>query len=139
MRNKPSHFVKVSCFIVFLLNLSTAALAAETRFEKKLPGGGQAILTFAADPLVTMTETPFTVELIGGTGKVLSDAAVSLRLSMPAMTMPPNNPKAPWLEDAYHGVAVFTMAGEWAAIMIIQRPGHDVIDLDFDLGTVKMK
>ena len=72
-------------------------------------------------------------------GKVFSDAAVSLRLVMPAMAMPLNKPKAVWLDDAYHGQAVFTMAGEWNAIMIIQRPGHDVIDLIFKLGRVQMK
>jgi hypothetical protein len=86
-----------------------------------------------------MTETPFSIELIGGTGKVFSDAAVSLRLLMPAMAMPLNNPKALWKEQAYHGTAVFTMAGEWQAIMIIQRPGHDVVDLTFNLGEVLMK
>ena len=86
-----------------------------------------------------MSETPFTVNLTGGTGKRLSDAAVSLRLIMPAMSMPLNKPKALWQDDAYKGLAIFTMAGEWNAIMIIQRPGHDVIDLTFKLGQVRMK
>jgi len=107
--------------------------------EKALPEGGKVILTFAAKPLLTMTETPFSVELIGGTGRILADAAISLRLVMPAMAMPMNSPKAVWQGDAYHGSAVFTMAGEWEAIMIIQRPGYDVVDLIFNLGEVQMK
>ena len=139
MRNKLFRTTLTTLFICFLLSFSTAAFAAEIRLEKAIPKGGIAILTFAAEPLLTMTETPFTVKLTGSTGKVFSDAAVSLHLMMPAMAMPPNNPKALWLEDSYQGQAIFTMAGEWNAIMIIQRPGHDVIDLTFKLGQVQMK
>jgi hypothetical protein len=142
MRNKPVPIVIPVIFLLLcvLLNLPNAANASETRrIEKVLPGGGKAVLTFAADPLMTMTETPFSIELIGGTGKILSDAAITLRLVMPAMAMPLNSPKATWQGSAYQGTAVFTMAGEWAAIMIIQRPGHDVIDLTFKLGEVMMK
>jgi len=139
MRNKPAAFVISVIFLWVLLGLPKAANAMETRIEKALPGGGKAVLTFAADPLMTMTETPFSIELIGGTGKILSDAAITLRLVMPAMAMPLNSPKAFWQGSAYHGTAIFTMAGEWAAIMIIQRPGHDVIDLTFKVGEVMMK
>ena len=138
MRNELFRTTLVNVFVCCLLSLSVSVSAADSRLEKAMPGGGKAILSFAA-PLLTMTETPFTVELIGGTGKVLADAAVSLRLVMPAMAMPPNNPKALWREAAYHGTAVFTMAGEWEAIVIIQRPGHDVVDLSFKLGEVRMK
>ncbi len=139
MKNKLLRTCLTAFFVCLLLSLSVAAFATETRLEKAMPEGGTAVLTFASDQLLTMTETPFTVELTGGTGKVFSDAAVSLRLVMPAMAMPLNKPKAIWLDDAYHGQAVFTMAGEWNAIMIIQRPGHDVIDLTFKLGRVQMK
>lgn len=139
MKNKFFRTIIATFFTCFLLSLSAAALATETRMEKTMPAGGKAVLTFAAKPLVTMTEIPFTVQLTGGTGKIFSDAKVSLRLLMPAMAMPLNNPKALWLDKAYHGQAIFTMAGEWDAIMIIQRPGHDVIDLTFKLGEVQMK
>ena len=138
MRNELFRATLCTFFVSCLLSLAVSAFAAEIRLEKAMPGGGKATLSFAA-PLLTMTETPFSIELIGGTGKVFSDAAVSLRLLMPAMAMPLNNPKALWKEQAYHGTAVFTMAGEWQAIMIIQRPGHDVIDLTFNLGEVLMK
>lgn len=139
MKNKLFRTTLTTLFACFLLSFSASAFAAETSFEKAMPEGGTAVLTFAADPLLSMTETPFTVNLTGSTGKVFSDAAVSLRLMMPAMAMPLNNPKALWLDDAYQGLAIFTMAGEWNAIMIIQRPGHDVIDLTFKLGQVRMK
>lgn len=139
MRNDMLRTLLTTVFACFLLSLSVAAFAAETRLEKAMPEGGTAVLTFAANPLQTMTETPFTVVLTGGTGKVLADAAVSLRLVMPAMAMPLNNPKALWQDDAYQGIAIFTMAGEWNAIMLIQRPGYDVLDLTFKLGQVQMK
>lgn len=138
MRNKLSRITLAAFFVCLLLSLSASAFATDIRLEKALPEGGKATLTFTT-PLLTMTETPFTVELTGGTGKVFADAAVSLRLIMPAMAMPLNNPKATWQGEAYHGTAVFTMAGEWHAIMIIQRPGHDVVDLIFKLGEVQMK
>lgn len=139
MKNKLFRTAVATLFTCALLSLTSAALATETRLEKAMPEGGKAVLTFAAKPLVTMTEIPFTVQLTGGTGKVFADAKVSLRLLMPAMAMPLNNPKALWQDKAYHGQAIFTMAGEWNAIMIIQRPGHDVIDLTFKLGEVQMK
>jgi hypothetical protein len=139
MRNEMLRTLLPTVFACFLLSLSVSAFAAETRQEKAMPEGGTAVLTFAAKPLLTMTETPFTVVLTGGTGKVLTDAAVSLRLVMPAMAMPLNNPKALWQDDSYQGIATFTMAGEWNAIMLIQRPGHDVLVLTFKLGQVQMK
>ena len=139
MRNDLFRTTLAILFTSLLLSLSISAFAAEIRMEKAMPEGGKAVLTFATDQLLTMTETPFTVELIGGTGKVFKDGAVRLNLVMPAMTMPLNNPKAIWLGDAYHGQAVFTMGGEWKAIMLIQRPGTDLIDLTFKLGQVQMK
>ena len=139
MRNNLLRMTLTTLFICGLLSLSASAFAAEIRLEKAMPEGGKAVLTFDTGRLLTMTETPFTVELIGGTGIVFADAAVSLRLMMPAMTMPLNNPKALWLGNAYHGQAVFTMGGEWNAIMLIQRPGHDLVDLTFKLGKVQMK
>ena len=139
MRNNLFQTALTTLFICCLLSLSASAFAAEIRMEKPMPGGGKAVLSFETDRLLTMTETPFTVDLIGGTGKVFADAVVSLRLVMPAMAMPVNRPKALWLGDAYHGQAVFTMGGEWNAIMLIQRPGHDLIDLIFKLGQVQLK
>ena len=139
MRNDLFRTALTTFFICCLLTLSASAFAAETRIEKAIPEGGKAVLTFDTDKLLTMTETPFSIEVIGGTGKVFNNAAVSLRLIMPAMSMPVNRPKATWLDNAYRGQAVFTMAGEWNAIMIINRPGYDPIDLIFKLGLVQMK
>lgn len=139
MGNKLLRTILATSFACFLLSLSISAGASETRLKKAMPEGGTAVLTFAADPLLSMSEIPFTVELTGGAGTIFSDAAVSLRLVMPAMSMPLNNPKALWQDGAYHGMAIFTMAGEWHAIMDIQRPAHDLVELTFKLGEVQMK
>lgn len=139
MRNEMFRILLATIFLCLLLALSVSAFATDIRLEKAMPEGGMAVLTFTTKPLLTMTETPFTVELIGATGKVLADAAVSLSLVMPAMPMPANNSKALWQDNVYQGMAIFTMAGEWNAIMLIQRPGHDLVDLTFELGEVLMK
>ena len=139
MRNNLLRTTLATLIIAVLLSFSATVFAAETQLTKAMPGGGNAILTFDANPLLSMTETPFTVKLIGGTGKVIADAKVSMKLVMPAMAMPPNNPKAPWRDNSYQGTAVFTMAGGWQAILLIQRPGHDLVDLIFNLGEVMMK
>lgn len=139
MRNELFRTTLASFFALCLLCLSASVFADdEIRQEKTMPEGGKAVLAFDT-PLLTMTQTPFTVELIGSTGKALADAAVSLSLVMPDMAMPLNNPKAIWLKDAYHGTAIFTMAGEWEAILIVQRPGHELVELTFKLGEVQMK
>lgn len=114
-------------------------LAEQTRFAKSLPDGGRVELVFAAAPLVTMTEIPFSVALTGSTGMPIRDAAVGLDLDMPAMPMPPNHPQATWQDGAYRGTAVFTMAGEWIATMNIQRPGYDRVTTDINLGIVRMQ
>jgi hypothetical protein len=138
MRNS---LFKATLGIIFcgLLSIPTTTYAAQVQLAERLSGGGNVTLSFATAPLLTMTEIPFTVELTGDTGVVFSDASVRLQLTMPAMPMPPNNPKALWQDDAYHGTAIFTMAGVWEAKMLIQRPGHDLDELTFNLGEIKMK
>ena len=124
---------------LLMIACSVPALAGETRLEKPVFGNGKLVLTFAADPLVTMTETPFAISITGPSGKVIKDAKLSLSLDMPAMPMPPNHPKATYLDDAYHGVAVFTMAGAWQVFINVQRPGYDQEQVVFDLEKVMMK
>lgn len=138
MRNDLFRTTLATLFFCCLLSLSASAFA-EIRLEKAMPEGGKVVLTFDTDQLQTMTEIPFRIELIGGTGKILKDAAVSLRTVMQAMAMQTDPTKAIWKDNAYHGQAVFTMGSEWKAMVLIQRPGHDPVDLTFKLGEVQMK
>jgi len=124
--------------LIVLLIVSPAG-AEESRFEQSLPAGGSAVLTLAANPLETMTEVPFRIVLTDASGSAITEATVSLDLYMPAMPMPPNEPKALWNNGAYHGLAIFTMAGEWRALIKIGRSGQEPIEVDFNLGVVRMK
>lgn len=125
--------------LILALLLSVPTLAAEIRFEQSCAAGGKAALIFAAAPLETMTELPFRVLLTDPDGKSIDDAVIRLDLDMPAMPMPPNQPKALWHQDAYHGLAIFTMAGEWSAELQITRPGQMPETVGFNLGVVRMK
>ncbi len=133
------NFVRWFLLTLILLTIAMAASAAETRMEKTSPGGSLVVVTFADAPLKTMTETPFKIELTGPSDKVIKDAKFNLSLDMPAMPMPPNHPKVAWQGDAYHGVAVFTMAGAWQVFVNIQRPGYDQEQVVFDIEEVLMK
>ena len=132
------HCIRTLLVVLMMVAFSVPAFA-ETRLEKPVFGSGKLVLAFAANPLVTMTETPFSITITGPSGKMIKDAKLSLSLDMPAMPMPPNHPKATYLDDAYHGVAVFTMAGAWQVFINVQRPGYDQEQVVFDLEKVMMK
>ena len=81
------------------------------------------VITFAAAPLVSMSATPFRLELKGADGLPQAGASVRCDLTMPAMAMPENRPElrevAPGI---YAGEAIFTMAGAWQAAFAVERP-----------------
>ena len=125
--------------LLILLCLVAPALAAETSFEKPAFDSGKVTITFADAPLKTMTETPFSIVIVDGKGQMIGDAELSIDMDMPAMPMPPNNPKATWQNDAYRGTAIFTMAGAWQVTVSIQRPGQNSDEVVFDIEQVMMK
>lgn len=136
--------IKVTCRILLTLTLITlfstsSLLAAGTTLEQPAFKSGKVTITFDDAKLKTMTETPFAVSVIGDTGITVSDAKLSMSLDMPAMPMPPNNPSAEWADDAYRGIAIFTMAGAWQVTINIQRPGYDQEQVVFDIEQVMMK
>ena len=128
-------------FVAFTLLCCTTtfAIAAETRIETILADGGKAAIIFAASPLKTMTEIPFSIELIDGTGSTIKNAELALSLTMPFMAMPPNNPKATWRENSYKGRAIFTMAGVWQVNVEINRSDSATEKIIFDIEMVVMK
>jgi uncharacterized GH25 family protein len=118
---------------------SGIASAAETRIEKPTHGGGHAVLVLTDHPLKAMTETPFAIELYDAQGKPVKEAKLTLSLDMPFMPMPPNHPVTAWAEDAFRGVAVFTMAGAWQVHVVIEQPGAAPEKLVFDIEMVVMQ
>ena len=144
LTKKESTVIKLAwhSFVVLLLVLfvlTAPVIAAETSFEKPAFKSGKAIITFADSPLKTMTEIPFSISLIDADGQNISDAKLAIDMDMPAMPMPPNSPKAVWQNDAYRGVAVFTMAGAWQVTVKIERPGQGQEQVVFDIEQVMMK
>jgi len=137
--NKVIRYVLVLFAATLMLGSAATLFAADTQLEQPAFNSGKVAITFADAPLKTMTDVPFAIEIRGDTGTVISDAKLSIALDMPAMPMPPNNPKAVWQEGAYRGKAIFTMAGAWQVTINIQRPGYDQEQVIFELPDVMMK
>lgn len=129
----------MSITLALLFSIAVCATAAETRLATKMADGGEAVIIFAGSPLRTMTEIPFSMELHQTSGAVVKDAKLTLDLTMPAMPMPPNNPKAVWRDNAYRGTAIFTMAGAWQVNVEIHRPGLEAEKITFNIDMVVMK
>lgn len=125
--------------VVLILFSASSLLAAGTTLEQPAFKSGKVTLTFDDAQLKTMTETPFAINVFGDTGITISDARLSMAMDMPAMPMPPNNPAAKWVDGAYRGVAIFTMAGAWQVTVNIQRPGYDQEQVIFNIEQVMMK
>lgn len=138
---KKNDFLKIllQLLIFILLSTSATAFANGITLQKQLESGDKAILTFASATLLTMTEIPFSIELYTATGEAISDAEVTLHLTMPAMPMPPNNPRTLWQDNSYQGSAIFTMAGIWETTMTLKRPDQTTIESSLGLVQVRMK
>ena len=131
----------VKSFLIFALLqfvIASQVMAAETTMEQPLGQSGKAIIVFASSPLKAMTETPFAISLLDGNGQVITNAALSINMDMPAMPMPPNNPVVTWDNGAYRGKAIFTMAGAWQVKVDIQVPGLDQQHVVFEIEQVMM-
>lgn len=141
---KEKTMISFTCRLMFLaliiLLAGTATLSAtETILEEPAYRSGKVTMILAASPLKTMTEIPFAINVSSDTGAEITDAALSISMDMPAMPMPPNKPATVWSEDAYRGVAIFTMAGEWQISVDIQRPDHAPEHVVFTIDQVMMK
>lgn len=142
-RNRPMPQWKSGIPVFVLLLLFAAmyapAAAAQTQLEVRGIDGGRAILSLDADPLRTMTPTPFHLVLTDEAGDPITGAEVRCDLTMPAMPMPENSPAVREEEGSYEGEAVFTMAGAWQASFRITMPDERVATLVFDLQRVLLK
>jgi len=74
------------------------------------------------------------VTLADDKGQPVTDAKVSLDLTMPAMWMPPSKPDAQHVGNGkYHASAFYTMRGLWRIEVIITR-GSEKQSAFFDVG-----
>ena len=125
--------------LALLFSTTVCANAAEIRLVTNWADGDEAVIIFARNPLQTMTEIPFTIELRKNTGELIRDAELALDLTMPSMPMPANNPKAEWQDNAYRVKAIFTMAGAWQVNVEVHRPGNAAESIVFDIEMVVMQ
>ena len=133
-------FTRYMFIIAGLFSIITGtATATEMRLETSLKNGGNAVILFADNPLKTMTETAFAVNLNNNEGQPIEDASLEVSLTMPFMPMPPNHPEITWSEDAYRGTAIFTMAGAWQVNVDIRRLNSTTEKIIFDIEMVIMK
>lgn len=78
--------------------------------------------------------TDFDVTLADASGQAISDASISLDLTMPSMWMPPNQPVMESVGGGkYHTAGRFTMRGLWRIEVIITR-GSQKQSVFFDVG-----
>lgn len=88
--------------------------------------GGQ-LVSLGLDPYPPSVTKPgnFEVILTDTSGKAVSDATISLDLTMPGMYMPPNqlNMQSSG-EGKYHATGRFTMRGPWRIEVIISVGGQ---------------
>ena len=76
-------------------------------------------------PPASFQQGAFDITLADAEGKAITDAKVSLDLTMPAMWMPPSKPDAQHVGSGkYRASARWTMRGQWRIEVIITRGGE---------------
>jgi hypothetical protein len=81
-------------------------------------------LALSPYPPVGFQKNDFDVTLTDGNGQAITDAAITLDLTMPAMWMPPNTLAAqPVGNGHYRASGRFTMRDQWRIEVIILRGG----------------
>ena len=96
---------------------------------------GNLTVTLAMNPSpAAFSSTTFDITITDEKGAAVSDAQVSLDLSMPSMYMPANRPVAQSLGGGkYRATGRFTMRGGWQIAVIITRSGQSQTAI-FQLG-----
>jgi hypothetical protein len=91
-------------------------------------------LALSPYPPVGFQNGSFDVTLTDGQGQAITNATITLDLTMPAMPMPQNTVVAQHTSDGlYHGTGRFTMRGLWRIEVIIER-GDQKQSVFFDVN-----
>jgi hypothetical protein len=110
---------------------SANALPANAKTGKA--GNLNVVLVMNPQPAAFSTTT-FDITITDEKGAAVSDANVSLDLTMPSMWMPSNKPQAQSLGNGkYQAAGRFTMRGGWRIDIIIERGGQKQ-NVYFDIG-----
>jgi hypothetical protein len=109
-----------------------ASLPENTAAQKV--GNLNVSLALSPYPPKGFSSANFDVTLTDEQGQAISDARVSLDLTMPAMPMPQNQPEAQYTDKGlYQAAGRFTMRGLWRIEVIIERGGQTQSAF-FDVG-----
>lgn len=85
-------------------------------------GNWNVTLALSPYPPVSFQKGDFAVTLTDDKGQAITDAQVSLDLTMPGMWMPPSKPNATHVGSGkYQASAMWTMRGQWRIEVIITR------------------
>ena len=110
----------------------SAQLPENTATQKV--GSLNVTLALTPYPPVGFQPANYEVTLKDDAGQAISDASITLDLTMPAMPMPSNKVEAKYTDNGlYKGAGRFTMRGLWRIVVIIQR-GGEKINAYFDVG-----
>jgi hypothetical protein len=91
-------------------------------------------LALSPYPPAGFSTANFDVTLKDESGQAVSDASITLDLTMPEMPMPNNKVAAKYTDNGlYQGAGRFTMRGWWRIEVIIQR-GGEKLSAFFDVG-----
>jgi hypothetical protein len=114
------------------LPVDSATLPENTAMQKV--GNLTVSLALSPYPPVGFKDAKFDVTLKDDKDQAISDASVTLDLTMPAMRMPDNQVEAKYTDNGlYQGKGMFTMRGLWRIEVIIQRGGEKQSAF-FDVG-----
>lgn len=102
-----------------------AASNAPANSATQKAGNWNVTLAMTPYPPVSFQTTTFNITITDEKGAAISDAQVSLDLTMPSMWMPSNKPQAQSLGSGkYQATGKFTMRGGWQIAVIVQRGGE---------------
>ncbi|MCB9453034.1 MAG: FixH family protein [Anaerolineaceae bacterium] len=101
---------------------------------EQIDSGITAQLTVSQNPVSVMEETVLTLALHDADGQPVQAAVVHYDLTMPGMTMPPNQLDANEQADGvYTAQAIFTMAGDWRCNVAVTLSDNTPVAFAFDL------
>jgi hypothetical protein len=100
---------------------------------EQIRSGFTAQFTISRDPVPVMKETSLTLALHDADGQPVRDVSVRCELTMPGMTMPPNQPKVNEKQNGvYETKVIVTMAGDWRCRAQAEIPGGTSLEFTFD-------
>lgn len=113
---------------------SSAASSSKPANAKTARAGNLEVTLVMTPPPAAFSATTFDITVSDEKGAAVSDAQVSLDLTMPSMWMPTNKPQAQSLGNGrYQATGRFTMRGGWRIAVIVDRAGQKQTAY-FDIG-----